>query len=287
MTAPFISSAVFPCTQEAFSLAYHLLGEIEEAQDIVQDATQKWLQLDTTQVQNPKAYALRMVTNLCLNRLPALQTQRRSYEGPWLPEPYLPDSGHVAFEREHSIGLALHLLLDKLNPYERTVLLLADIFEYSHREIAQIIEKSEANTRQIFKRAKEKVQNRTLTAKTPPSQQEALVQAFLSAARQGDLEQLIQLFQAEIKVYSDSGGKVSMARNVLVGADAAAKLLAGIFRKKGDGLEVELAPLNAGEIGLIGRRPDSIFGTMQFEVQDGKISQVFITGNPEKLTFIS
>jgi len=286
VSADVSSTQTLPHAQEAFSLAYHLLGILEEAQDAVQDITEKWLQLDQTALQNPKAYVLRMATNRCLNRLQTLKTQRESYIGPWLPEPYQPDSGQLAVDREYSIGLAIQVLLEKLNPYERAVVLLAEVFDFHHREIAEIIQKTEANTRQIYRRAKNKLQNRSLIAKAPAAQQEALVQAFLSAAREGDLEALIQLFRADIKVYSDSGGKVSMARNVLEGPDAAAKLLAGIFRKRSDGLTVALEYLNGGQIGLIGRRPNGIFGVMQFEVQDGQISQVFITGNPDKLAFI-
>ena len=139
-----------------FSIAYNMLGQVADAEDVLQDTYEKWLRLDAAHVNNIKAYLVKTVTNTCINHLNKLKREKRDYIGPWLPEPIIASEknlGAQAAEMFHPLSIGIMVMLEKLTPQERAVFLLKEIFVYDYDEIAEIINKSNDNCRQIFKRA--------------------------------------------------------------------------------------------------------------------------------------
>ena len=142
-----------------FGLAYRMLGSAEEAEDVVQDTFLRWHQAST--VESPWAWLAKVATNLCVNRLTSARARRESYVGSWLPEPVLTAGGALgpldSAEQREFVSLAFLVLLERLNPVERAVFVLREAFDYSHREVAEVIDSSEANSRQLYTRARRRL----------------------------------------------------------------------------------------------------------------------------------
>jgi RNA polymerase sigma factor (sigma-70 family) len=207
-----------------FGLAYRLLGSAQEAEDVVQDTFLRWHRADRAAIAVPSAWLAKVVTNLCLNRLASARVQRERYVGPWLPEPVLTSDGTLGpldtAEQRDSVSLALLVLLERLTPTERAVFVLREAFGYSHREIAQILELSEINCRQLARRARRRLAEPRPRFRPEPRQWHRLVERFLLAAREGDLRSLQQLLAAEVTAWADGGGKVTAARRPVVARPA-------------------------------------------------------------------
>lgn len=265
-----------------FGLAYRMLGSAQEAEDVVQDAFLKWNNADT--VTNPPAWLAKVVTNLSLNRLNSARVKRESYIGPWLPEPVLTtdDPGDTVALRE-SISMAMLLLLERLSPTERAVFVLREAFDYSYREIAGILDISEANSRQVHRRAGLRIGTPGRFAADRAVQRE-LVERFLAAAQFGDVAGLEKLLATEVTGTADSGGKGPAARRPIVGPNRVARYVAGSISKFD--VDVALAEVNS-EAALLGRIDGSLFGVLVFEITDGKISALRTITNPDKLEFVS
>ncbi|MFD0851934.1 sigma-70 family RNA polymerase sigma factor, partial [Actinomadura adrarensis] len=142
-----------------FATAYRMLGSVADAEDVLQDTWLSWNSTDRATVRNPRAYLVRTVTNLSLNRLTSARATREQYVGPWLPEPLL-TSPDIAMETEmaETISTAMLVVLESLSPVERAVFLLREVFGYSHAEIGEILDRPEATVRQIAHRAREHAQ---------------------------------------------------------------------------------------------------------------------------------
>ena len=143
-----------------FSIAYRMLGSASDAEDILQDAWLRYRRVDQSTIRSPKAFATTIVTRLCLDRLKSVRTAREEYIGPWLPEPVLTsevDTPDTVLQRAESVTLAFLVLLEKLSPEERAVFLLKDVFEYDHSEIAEMLDTTVDNSRQLLHRAKVRI----------------------------------------------------------------------------------------------------------------------------------
>lgn len=231
-----------------FGLAYRLLGSASEAEDVVQDAYLRWHGTEPGGVRDPVGWLVRVVTHLCLNRLTAARATRERYVGPWLPEPVLTADGALGpletAEQRESVSMALLVLLEALSPAERAVFVLREAFAYSHRDTAAVLGYSEANTRQVYARARRRVAGVRGTPSGSPAGAAALLERFLAAARDGDLAGLEALLAADVASWADGGGRAGMARRPVRGRPAVARYLAGAGARFGGGVALRGAELN-------------------------------------------
>lgn len=267
-----------------FHLAYRMLGSVMDAEDMVQETFLRW-QGDKTEPENPKAYLATIVTRLCLDFLRSARVQRESYVGPWLPEPLVWESapeGYDVLVQGETLSLAFLLLLEKLNPLERAVFLLHEVFTFEYGEIGQMVERSEAHCRQIFHRAKGAMQEARPRYSPTPEQHQLITGEFIQACLTGDLGGLINLLAEDITLWADSGGKIRAARNLLQGADRVARYLLGIMKRTPQGFEGRLAQVN-GQMGIVSFHEGEPFSVTNVVVDGGKIQAIHIVLNPDKL----
>jgi RNA polymerase sigma-70 factor (TIGR02957 family) len=271
-----------------FSLAYRLLGSAEEAEDAVQDAYLRFSGADRAGIEQPAAWLAKVVTNLCLNRLTSARARREQYVGTWLPEPVVTGDGALgpleSAEQRDAVSMAMLVLLERLTPTERAVYVLREAFGYGHREIAGVLDLSEANCRQLYRRAAQRVGEPQARFDPASEQQEELVTSFIAAAREGDLAGLEKLLATEATWWSDGGGKVTAARWPIEGGQRIAHFLAGGGPKFAAGLDFTPVEVN-GAIGLATWAGDTLVGLAAFEVRDGLVTGVRAVVNPEKLAF--
>ncbi|TQJ86705.1 RNA polymerase sigma-70 factor [Streptomyces sp. SLBN-31] len=272
-----------------FGLAYRMLGSAEEAEDTVQDAYLRFSGADRAGIEHPAAWLAKVVTNLCLNRLTSARARRERYVGPWLPEPVLTSDGTLgpleSAEQREAVSMAMLVLLERLTPTERAVYVLREAFGYGHREIAGVLDVTEANCRQLYRRAVRRVGEERSRFEPVPERQAELVASFLGAARDGDLAGLEKLLTADVTWSSDGGGKVSAARRPVEGREKVARLAVGGAERFAAGLRYTPAEIN-GEYGLAAWAGDVLAGVVAFEVRDGLIAHLRVVVNPDKLDFV-
>lgn len=266
-----------------FGLAYRLLGSAAEAEDAVQDAYLRWDRADA--IAHPDAWLTKVVTNLCLNRLTAARATRERYVGSWLPEPVPTDAlGPMeTAEQRDSVSLALLTLLERLTPAERAVFVLREAFGYSHGEVAQVMELSEANCRQLYRRATQHLAERRARFQPSREQRERLASRFLAAAQNGDLRGLEELLAEDVTSSADSGGTQSMARRPIVGREKVARYFTGGWRKVPDGITFTFAEVN-GQTALVAWLSGTVMAVIALEFDGDRIADVSIVANPAKLS---
>lgn len=272
-----------------FGIAYRMLGSAAEAEDIVQDAYLRWASADRGDIEHPGAWLAKVVTNLCLNQLTSARVRRERYVGPWLPEPVLTGDGTLgpleSAEQRDSVSMALLVLLEQLTPVERAVYVLREAFAYGHREISGLLDLSEANCRQLYRRAASRVAAGRAAAEqrfeADPERWRGLVETFLTAARSGDLARLEGLLTADVRCVSDGGGVVSAARRPVVGRDKVARFAIGVLEKYAADLPVTVAEVNGSPAVLFGET-----AVLVVELENGLVSGMSAVINPEKLGFL-
>ncbi|MFF4990388.1 RNA polymerase sigma-70 factor [Streptosporangium saharense] len=266
-----------------FGLAYRMLGSAAEAEDVVQDAYLRWHTADRRNVEVPGAWLAKVVTNLCLNRLTAARATRESYVGPWLPEPV--ESAALdpleTAERRDSVSVAFLVLLERLTPPERAVFVLREAFSYGYREIAEVLDLSETNCRQLLLRARKRV-GEPRRFDVPGEQRHRIVERFLDAARGGDLAELERLLAVDVVAWSDGGGRVGAALRPVVGRDKVTRFLVGLAAKFGEGGEFTHTEIN-GQEGLVVRYEDTVIAVFVIEVAEGRVAGVQAVLNPDKI----
>ncbi|MER8088516.1 RNA polymerase sigma-70 factor [Streptomyces sp. NPDC094048] len=276
-----------------FSVAYRLLGSAADAEDAVQDAWIKWSAADRAQVADPKAYLTRTVSNLALERLRSTRHKRETYVGPWLPEPILTggDASEIVTDAE-SVSMAMLVVLETLSPLERAVFVLKEVFDFSHAEIAQAVERSEAAVRQAAHRAREHVQARRSRFAAARSRQREATERFFAAATGGDVNALMELLSPDVALWTDGGGKVRQALRPVVGAATVAAWFAAIGTVTYRG--VDPADMNArlvginGAPGIVCSGPERVIATVTFDFDaDGRITAIHNVANPDKLKAVT
>ncbi|MFI0924469.1 RNA polymerase sigma-70 factor [Streptomyces sp. NPDC021012] len=268
-----------------FGTAYRMLGSVADAEDVLQDAWLTWSRTRRGPVANARAYLVRTVTNLSLNRLTSAHATRESYVGPWLPEPLLtaPDLVEGA-ELADSVSTALLVVLESLSPVERAVFVLREVFGYSHAEIAGILDRSEANVRQTAHRARGHVQARRPRFDTDQEQRQAVTERFLAACTGGDLNAMMELLAPDVTAWSDGGGKVTAARRPLHGTDPVARWMLGVLAKPELlGMAWESAVVN-GEEGVLFTMGGHPVGALTYDLNGGRIQNLRFQVNPDKLS---
>ncbi|MFD4897524.1 RNA polymerase sigma-70 factor [Streptomyces sp. NPDC058411] len=272
-----------------FSVAYRILGTAADAEDTVQDAWIKWSAADRTQVADPKAYLARIVSNLAMDRLRSTRHKREVYVGPWLPEPILTsaDTADTVMDAE-SVSMAMLVVLETLSPLERAVFVLKEVFDFSHAEIAEAVERSEAAVRQAAHRAREHVRARRPRFAADRSQQRDATERFFTAATGGDMNSLLELLSPDVTLWTDGGGKVRQALRPVVGASTVAAWFAAIGTVTYQGVEpadmkAELVEINGGP-GLVFSGAGRVIATVTFDFDEaGRIVTIHNVANPDKL----
>ncbi|WP_225101084.1 RNA polymerase sigma-70 factor [Streptomyces sp. CoH27] len=276
-----------------FSVAYRVLGSAADAEDAVQDAWIKWSAADRSQVADPKAYLTRIVSNLALERLRSTRHKRETYVGPWLPEPILTggDASEAVTDAE-SVSTAMLVVLETLSPLERAVFVLKEVFDFSHAEIAEAVERSEAAVRQAAHRAREHVRARRPRFAADRTQQRAATERFLAASTGGDVNALMELLSPDVTLWTDGGGKVRQALRPVVGAATVAGWFAAITTVTYQGvkpadMKADLLEINGGP-GMVFRGPDHVIATVTFDFgADGRITAIHNVANPDKLQAVT
>ena len=277
-----------------FSVAYRILGTAADAEDMVQDAWLKWSAADRSQVADPKAYLTRIVSNLALARLRSTRHKRETYVGPWLPEPILTtgDTAEKTVTDAESVSMAMMVVLETLSPLERAVFVLKEVFDFSHAEIAEAVERSEAAVRQAAHRAREHVQAGRPRFTTDRLRQQQATERFLAAATGGDVNALMELLSPDVTLWTDGGGKVRQALRPVVGASTVAAWFAAIGTVTYQGvapadMKMGLVDIN-GAPGMLFTAPDRVIATVTFDFSpDGRITALHNVANPDKLQAVT
>jgi RNA polymerase sigma-70 factor (ECF subfamily) len=270
-----------------FGIAYRMLGSAAEADDIVQDVWLRWQATDRSVVENPPAFLATTTTRMCINFSQSAQSRRESYVGPWLPEPVDTSSDPaLGAERAEALGLAILLLLEKLSPTERAAYVLREAFDYSYRQIADILQMEEANTRQLVSRARKHIAD---GRRTPASseEQQRLLEAFIGAAQKGDLAALEGLFAENVVSYSDGGGVVrTAARAPVSGRERVAKFVAAFASHFWIGITLRWIETNGQGSVLLSRDGISV-ALVTIDASAQGIDQIMWIMRPSKLAAIS
>ena len=269
-----------------FAIAYRMLGSSADAEDILQETFIRWQQITEFEVESPRALLVTILTRLAINHLQSARVKREEYLGNWLPEPLVTASHQnpsLALELDESLSLAFLLLLERLTPTERAILLLREVFDYEYSEIARILEQSESNCRQILRRARQHIKEDRARFDTTQAQREELLRRFTEASSHGNLAGLVALLSKEAVFYSDGGGKAPALPRPIYGSDNVARgVLEGLRRLVPKNLVRRFAEINGqpGIVSFLDGRPFSVF---TLDVVDGLISCIYVVTNPEKL----
>lgn len=274
-----------------FGVAYRMLGSVMEAEDILQDACVSWLEQDTAAIQNPAGFLRTIVTRRCIDLLRSARAQREVYPGTWLPEPLVADpelsSAEHMLEIKDDLSAAFLIVLEALSPVERAVYLMRECFDVPFEEIADVVEKTPENCRQILHRARQAVADRRRKHAVPGADQgRRLLEAFLSACRSGEVGAFVNILADDVSVSTDGGGKVNAARNVILGLNNAAKFFVGVYALQPPAVSGEPATIN-GCPGVILRTHGRVYCALWFETDGEKISAVYSMLNPDKLRHLN
>ena len=264
-----------------FTIAYNMLGDISASEDLVQDTFEKWLSLDKTGVQSPKAYLSKIIFNKAIDLSNTLKKERAAYKGLWMPEPILADN--LEKQNEDTLEYAVLFLLEKLNPLERAVFILKEVFSYSHEKIAELLDISTDNSRQLLHRAKANVRSPKKKKEAELGEHKKLIDAFLLATYQKDFDKLKEIFLEDIVLYTDAGGKVSAALNPIYGITNVLKFFQGVSKHQdGQVFEVKYIKVNSSD-GVLIFKNGIIDTVLEISTSGGVISEVFFIRNPDKI----
>ncbi|WP_067893530.1 RNA polymerase sigma factor SigJ [Nocardia vaccinii] len=275
------------------AIAYRLLGSASDAEDAVQDTFLRWQAADRDRVHSPEAWLTRVLTNLCLNHLTSARARRETYAGQWLPEPVLSGDRMLGpadtVEQRESISMAVLMLMERLSPHERAVYVLREAFGYSHAEIAEIVNLTEPNCQQIYRRAKQHLGAGHTRTEVDRATAHRIAAEFLAATAGGEIEPLIGMLTADVTGIADGGGALPARRTPIGGALAVARYLRGLFRpsehKRGwvGGTATLYAGVVNGDPAILAQVGDQLVGVIVLDSTSDGIAAVCIHANPDKL----
>jgi RNA polymerase sigma-70 factor (ECF subfamily) len=275
------------------AIAYRLLGSASDAEDAVQEAFLRWQSADRDRIEVPEAWLTKVLTNLCLNQLTSARARRETYVGQWLPEPLLAGDPMLGpadtAEQRESVSFAMLTLMERLSPVERGVYVLREAFDYPHREIAEILEISEAASQQIYHRAKKHLADGKARKDIDEAAARRIVEEFLAAATGGSVAPLLELLTEDAVSIGDGGGKIPARTKPFQGATAVAKFVWGLFRPAeakrtmiGGSPEVYAWTVN-GDPAAVAVLGDRVVGILCLEVGEDGIAALRNQVNPDKL----
>lgn len=272
-----------------FSIAYRMTGSGSDAEDLVQETYLRYQASASQEIVSLKAYLTTIITRLALDYLKSARITREQYMGTWLPEPVLTseDGGFslADLEQQEAISLAFLRLLEALSPPERAVFLLHEIFDYPFSEIGSMLEKSPANCRQIFHRARQALQDKRARFEPEPQRQRQLLLSFLSASQAGDMAALTSLLAQDAVSWSDGGGKVQTNLKPIYGQQAVARFWPSVMRKNQRPLTFTLAEINGGPATLFWEE-GRLAGVISLTLNAEGIQEIYALLNPEKLAYL-
>jgi RNA polymerase sigma-70 factor (TIGR02957 family) len=277
----------------SFAIAYRMLGSVSEAEDVVQETLLRVHQAFDAgeQIASPPAFVATVTTRLAINELRSARARREEYVGEWLPEPIITD-GHDDPARQaemaDSLSLAMLVLLERLSPEQRAVLLLHDVFDYDHAQIAQIIGKSHDNVRQLATRARRHIERRRPRFQTTREQRDELAVRFFQAAEQGDLSGLEALLAHDVALTGDGGGKVPALAHTLRGRSRVARTLVNWFSLGARLPSVSSRPVevNGGPGALCLDAQQRLIAVVALDIAGGEITGINAIVNPDKLAHL-
>jgi len=270
-----------------FSVAYRMLGSVAEAEDVLQETFIRWQRARSSgeEIRSPKAFLVTVASRLCINHLESARSRREEYVGEWLPEPLVTQEEGTGrqIEVDESVSMALLLMLERLTPSERAVFLLHEVFDYRHAEIAEALGVTEANCRQLLRRARRHVRLSRPRFRAPATEHSELLERFARAAGNGDMDQLVSLLSGSVVMHTDGGGNASALRLPIHGPERVAQAsVHGLRRLLALGVRQRVVQINgrAGIVSYVDGRPQSVF---TIEEKDGRIEAIYVVTNPEKL----
>jgi RNA polymerase sigma-70 factor, ECF subfamily len=272
-----------------FSIAYQMTGSVVEAEDIVSESYVRLhgAREDGREIYNLKQYLASAVTRLSMDHLRSARVRREAYVGPWLPEPLVDTSAVVDFERVEladTLSMAFLVLLESLSPPERAVFVLREVFEFDYPEIARVVGRSQANCRQLLRRAKQQVAARQPRFDAGAAEREELAARFFAAIEDGDIEPLVTMLAEDAVVYGDGGGRGPSLPRPVRGRDKVLRLLAALGEAAvTSNLRLERSAVN-GQPGALVRAPDGrLLNVLSLDIRGGVVQAVRSVINPDKL----
>lgn len=263
-----------------FHVAYRMLGSAAEAEDVVQEAYLRW-ERESDSARSPRALLTTITTRLAIDRLRSAQHRRETYVGPWLPEPIVTsDDPYATVELADSLTFAFLVMLDRLKPVERAVFILREVFAYDYDEIATIVDRSEANCRQILRRARKQLS--ADDAEQPRQAERSVVDRFLVALTTADVPTLLELIADDGVLLSDGGPDHRAARRPVIGPRRIARLLTSLRTKLPPGSSVRMVSANA-EPTVVAELDGRAVLTMTISADAERVRRIYVMVNPEKL----
>jgi RNA polymerase sigma-70 factor, ECF subfamily len=274
----------------AFAIAYRMLGSVSEAEDVVQDAFLRLHRAAPDEVAAPKAYLATVTTRLAIDALRSARARRESYVGPWLPEPLLTDQSAGpadVTERADSLSMAFLVVLERLSPVERAVFLLHDVFGYEYAEVAGMVDKTEANCRQLAARARKHVQQDRPRFEASTAARTELATRFFAAAAGGDMDGLVSLLAGDAAFYGDGGEKGSGLPAPVIGRDYVARVVLGLARRaKALGITTRSVEVNGDPGTMYFDAEGGLISLISVEIVDGQVQNIRGFVNPDKIAHL-
>lgn len=279
--------------------AYQMLGRWSEAEDVVQDAFIRWIRICETEqgranIRHSKAYLTTIVSRLCLEFLRRAHVRRETYTGAWIPEPLPHQSSFLlrplesldTIERSEELTTAFLLILERMSPVERVVFLMREVFDCEYENIADVVHQNPTYCRQIFKRAKQRVQrDKPRFSSTQEQQQEVLIR-FMEACSTHDYEQLVSILAPDVVMLSDSDGKVSAARRPVYTSSKVARFILGIQNKLPEDCSFSVLWHN-GHPGFLCTSEGRPYSVLTLELGPNGIQHIYIQRNPDKMKHLA
>jgi RNA polymerase sigma-70 factor (ECF subfamily) len=264
-------------------VSYRILGSVADAEDVVQDAWLRWSATDPATVRNPEAFLTTVVTRLSLDRLRAVKSRREVYTGPWLPEPVAVDADpQAAAELADSLSMALLVVLEALSPLERAAFVLREVFAEPYPVVAEILGRDEPAVRQLVHRARQHVDAGGARYQADRTTHRAVVERFLAACQNADLDALLSVLAPDVQLVSDAGGIGRAPARPIAGEDKVGRFLIAVTTRVEPGTTVGLEVFN-GSVGLVARLHGRAFTALAFSVAEQQIQTMHLMANPEKL----
>lgn len=263
-------------------IAYRMLGSVEEAEDVVQDAWIRWQRTDLAEVREPAAFLIRIVTHLCLDAMNSARARREIYVGNWLPEPIV--EMKVDEFPDDDLTLTLMLALERLSPLERAAFLLHDVFGIKLEEVAATLDRDSRAVRQLAVRARKHVQAARPRYPVEREEGDRIAHAFFTASQSGDVEGLRAMLVENVVLQSDGGGKVPAFLKPIVGVERIVRLYRGLARKLDAAPATLMMPLWIDGLPGFASQERGIVQTTALDIEEGRIISIYVTRNPDKLS---
>jgi RNA polymerase sigma-70 factor (ECF subfamily) len=272
-----------------FSVAYRMLGSVADAEDMLQETFIRWQRAADQEIESPRAFLVTVISRLCINHLQSARVQREEYVGEWLPEPLVTDTLSDPYETlkiDESISMAFLLLLERLNPVERAVFLLHEVFSYKFSEIAAIVDRTEANCRQILKRARDHVGDARQRFEATETDRDEMLRGFLHATQTGDMKGLLDMLANDVVLHTDGGGKAIALPSEVHGGERVTRVIMSSMEKLvPKNLELRTLRIN-GEAGFVSFLDGRPFSAITLQIGADHIQAIYIVSNPEKLAHL-